>query len=107
MYILFADAQLQRTLESTVTVTDRFGRQDGALVRQRLCELVAADTLAIATAVPTLEVSTFDSRDGEFTVRVTARLRLRFEPADGPIRNDAMDLSQVTAIRILAIEETK
>lgn len=107
MRILFADTRLQRAMESRVTVDARFGPADGALVRQRLGELVAADSLAIAATVSTLDVARFDSHAGEFTVRVRAGLRLRFEPADGPVGDGGIDLSQVTAIRILAIEEVQ
>ena len=107
MHILFADARLQHTVQSRVTAVDAFGSKDGALVRQRLSELVAADSLAIAATVPTLEVSRFDSADGEFTVRVSAGLRLRFQAADGKSNTENLDLSQITAIRILAIEEAQ
>jgi hypothetical protein len=107
MHILVADTHLQDTVKSRVTAVESFGPEDVALVRQRLCELVAADNLAIAAMVPTLEVSRFDSADGEFTVRVRAGLRLRFQAADGTADGERLDLSQITAIRILAIEETQ
>jgi hypothetical protein len=106
MQILFADPLLQRTVESRVTADAQFGPQDGALIRQRLCELIAADTLAIAATVPTLEIGKFDSHPAKFTARVRAGLHVRFEAADH-LGNDALgDLSKVSAIRILAIEET-
>ena len=107
MHILFADTRLQNAMESRVAVDARFGPEDGALVRQRLGELVAADSLAIAAAVPTLDVARFDSHLGGFTARVRAGLRLRFEPADRPAADSRIDLSQITSIRILAIEEVQ
>jgi hypothetical protein len=107
MHILFADARLQTKVQSRVTESDRSGVTDHDLVHQRLCELVAADSLAIAATVPTLDVSKLDSTGDEFTVRIRAGLRLRFQAANGLSDGESLDPSQITAIRILAIEEAQ
>jgi hypothetical protein len=77
-------------------------------VRQRICELLAADNLAIAATVPTLDVRRFDSRASGFTVNVSSRLQLRLEAPD-PISHvggaGEIDLAKVSTVRILAIEE--
>ena len=60
MELLFTDSQLQHILESRVRVDDRFGPDDGVVVRQRICELMAAETLAIAAIVPMLDLKRSD-----------------------------------------------
>jgi hypothetical protein len=110
MELLFADPSLQHTLESRVRVDDHFGISDGPSVRRRISELLAADSLAVAELVPTLDLRSLDSLIGSFSVQLTSRLRLRFEVASEPIprlRGDGkIDHSQVAAIRIVGIEET-
>jgi hypothetical protein len=108
MELLFADRSLQHTVESTVRSDVHFGPRAAALVRRRLCELVAADNLAIAAAVETLDIRPVDSHAGGFSVNVSPRLRLRFEAGDPIPRVEGgaeIDFSKVGTIRILAIEE--
>jgi hypothetical protein len=108
MDLFFADPALQHIAESTVRSDARFGRGDGALLRQRLCELIAADNLAIAATVPTLEVQPLASREASFVLAVGPRVRLVFEVADSAPQvsgNGQIDLAKVATIRILAIEK--
>ena len=109
MELLFDESGLQHTLESRVRVDARFGASDGALVRQRVCELLAADSLAVVAQLRTLDLRSPDSPAGRFSAQLTPRLRLRFEVASEsapPVRGDGhIDLAQVHAIRILGIEE--
>jgi len=99
---------LQSIAEYTVRSDDRFGPRDAALLRQRLCELTAADSLAVAATLPTLGVQRLASRDGSFVVALRPRLRLVLEVAD-PVRhvsgNGEIDLEKVARVRIVAIEE--
>ena len=98
----------QDVAESMVRSDAHFGTRDGALLRQRLCELVAADTLAVAASVPTLDLKPLQSHAGGFGVRLRSQLRLVLEIADPAIRlvgDGDVDLTKVGAIRILAIEE--
>ena len=109
MDISFADSNLQDVVQSTIRSDDHFGSQDGALIRQRLCELLAANNLAIAASLPTLALKKLGSRNGGFGVRVRSRLRLVFEVADSnapqAVGDGNADLTKVGAIRILAVEE--
>jgi hypothetical protein len=108
MELLFADAGLQHIAESTVRSNAHLGAEDGGLLRQRLCELVAAENLAIAATLPTLDVHPLASHDAGFVVTLRPRLRLVLEVADPIPRvagNGEIDLGRVAAIRILAIEE--
>ena len=108
MELRFADQRLQRLAESAVRSDTHFGTRDGALLRQRLCELMAVDNLAIAAAVPTLDLKPFPSGAEGFVVTVRPRLRLLFEIAGAARRlagNGEVDLTTVETIRLLAIEE--
>jgi hypothetical protein len=100
--LLFADQALQHIAESQVSCDSRYGRADALLVRQRLCELMASENLAIAAQVPTLEVGPLAGRPREFAVRVRSKLRIVFECASDGI--DDSDMQKVATIRILAIE---
>ena len=108
MELFFAEQTLQNIAESAVRCDAHFGARDGPLVRQRLCELMAAGNLAIAKAVPTLDVTPLASQTGGFVLRLRPRLRLIFEIADRTPHvdgNDEVDLAKVETVRILAIEE--
>jgi plasmid maintenance system killer protein len=108
MDVSFADKNLQDIAESEVRSDAHFGTRDGALLRQRLCELVAADTLAVAASVPTLDLRRLSTHAGGFGIRLRSQLRLVLEIADPAIRfagNGDADLTKVGAVRILAIEE--
>ena len=107
MELLFADDRLQHLAQSIVRCDAHFGPSDGALVRQRLSELAAAENLTIAASVPTLAVRPLASGTGGFAVRVRARLRLVFQIVDRVAveRNSGVDFSKVQTIRILAFEE--
>lgn len=76
-------------------------------MRQRLCELAAADNLLIAKAVPTLALRRLPGRS-RYSVRLNANLCLTFElivPAPTTPDDCEVDLTQVVAICILAVEE--
>ena len=108
MELRFSDPRLQLIAESTVKSNARFGMVDGPLVRQRLCELAAADNLAIAASVPILDFKQLPSPTTGFELWLRPRLRLVFDIADPVLRsvgNGEVDLAQVEAIRILRIEE--
>ena len=108
MELLFADPSLQAIAESTVRSDAYFGPHDAALLRQRLCELMAADNLGVAAALPTLGVERANSRDGEFAVALRKGWRLVVEVAGAIPRvssNSAVDLQKVQSIRVVTVEE--
>jgi hypothetical protein len=108
MDLCFADGKLQHIVESRVRSDAHFGSADAGLVRQRLCELAAADNLAIAASVPTLSLHASEVRADGFVVSVRPHLRVLFEIGDGvgpTERKSLPDLRTVAAIRILALEE--
>jgi hypothetical protein len=110
MELTFADSELQRTLESRVRVDDHFGDGHGAIVRQRVCELLAAETLAVVASVQTFDLRADDQTTGAFSLSLTPRYRLRFEVAVAPtprLRGSSqIDLSRIDAIRVVHLEES-
>ena len=107
MELFFADPALQDIAESAVKCDSRFGTPTAALVRQRLCELMAADNVAVALRVPTLELRQAADSLSKFEVRLSSELRLVFESATDASRygDGQLDLTKIDSIRVLAIEE--
>src|SRR5215471_7126158 len=109
MELLFAHRALQEIAESTVWSDARFGMAKGALLRQRLSELMAADSLAIAAMLPTLRVDRLDSSDAQFAIGLRSGWRMLIEIAGAVPRitgNGAIDLARVQTIRVVTIEES-
>ena len=109
MQLRFPDPSLQKLSESSVRLDARFGPDDGSLVRQRICELMAADNLAIAATLPTLDLRPLAGRTDDFAISVRPRLRMVFtipsRATHGPSASDEIDFASVETIHILAIEE--
>ena len=109
MQLRFADPSLQTLAESSARLDALFSPDDAALVRQRICELMAADNLAIAASVPTLDLKPLTDGSEDFSVVVRPHLRMVFKVATQSSRrasaNDHFDLASVETIHILAIEE--
>jgi hypothetical protein len=107
MDIIFATATMEDAANSTSQLDDLFGA-DAERIKQRLCELAAADNLAVARSVPTLRLSRAASGSG-FTVYVSSRRRLVLEPvipssARGKHVGADDTLHLITAVRILSID---
>jgi hypothetical protein len=108
MELHFAHPPLQRIAESALRSDAHFGRRDAALFRQRICELGAADNLAIAKSIPTLRLQRLALRGGRFTVQLRMGLRLVFEtmePECAMGSDGDVDLAKVVAVRVVAVEE--
>ena len=86
-----------------------WGRENARKVRQRLAELSAADTLAVAVKLPAARLHALKGdRKGQYAVDVKHPFRLIFEPAHDPIptKDDGgVDLEKITRIRVLAVED--
>ena len=108
MELFFADPALQRIAESALRCDARFGPIAAPLVRQRLCELMAADNVAVALLVPTLELRHAEDSKSKFVVRLSPQFRLVFESVADSVSADGdrqLDLAKIESIRVLAIEE--
>lgn len=104
----FSSLDLQRLAESATRCSALLGERDGAALRQRLCELAAAENLATVKTLPALALQQIGQHGRRFSVRVSATYRLTFEPVGSFASADrlAADLSEVTAIRLVAVEKT-
>lgn len=103
MEIEFGDVALQRLAQSRGRAGSRLGDRSAALFRQRLCELMAADNLAILKTLPALALQTTNG-DGRFTIRIDAKHRLLFETL-GPETGTSSAQAATNRIRLIAVEE--
>ena len=90
-----------------------WGADGAAAVRRRLFDLQAAHDVAMLGLLPQARLRELaDAPDGgsatRFEVSAGPSLRIIFEPADGHAARagGAADATRVTAIRILAVEDT-
>ncbi|WP_321530126.1 hypothetical protein [uncultured Desulfuromonas sp.] len=88
----------------------QLGKGMAMKLQQRLAELKAAEVLADISHLPPPRCHELNNdRAGQFSVDLEHPYRLLFIPADEPVpfRDDGgIDLSQVTEIEIIAIEDT-
>lgn len=109
MDISFKSKKLQRNCCEAKEMQKAYGAPMARKIQQRLMELRAAATLADMSHLPPARCHELENRGGVFSVDLVQPFRLLFEPADTPIprKNDGgIDLAQVTAVQITAIEDT-
>lgn len=110
MELYFGNQQLEAATRSIASSNRTWGVKCAAKLRQRLVELAAVEDLGVCARVPTHNLrSVIGHPNGRFAVRITETYRLVFEPAHDPVPfadDGFIDISRVTAIRFLAIEET-
>lgn len=107
MELFFDDRELERACMMEGESIRAWGDKRAAVVRRRIAQLSAAESLAILSAMPLLQFSLGDC-PGEFTVDVLHPYRLTFAPWLNPLLRSGsgeLALAQVTTIRILAIKE--
>lgn len=109
MDIVFATRKLQKICNSDKKLRRKYGERQAKRIQQRLYELHAAETLADISHLPPPRCHALvGDRAGQFAVDVVYPFRLIFEPAHDPIpcsEDGSIDRSQVTAIRILEVNE--
>lgn len=109
MDILFKTTRLQSDCNDSKRAVKAYGADVAKRLRQRLDELRAAATLDVMWTLPQARCEELKAdRKGQLSVRLPGALRLIFEPAHDPVpkRGDGgLDRAQVTAIRILEIED--
>ncbi|HNA87470.1 MAG TPA: hypothetical protein PLB04_17985 [Nitrospira sp.] len=107
MEILFASSDVEAAALSESALAEVFGTSVRKAC-QRLCELAAMENLAVAAALPMLEL-TQQARTPRYSVSVSSTHRIFFEPildSGATTRSRQINLASVTAIRILALGET-
>ena len=109
MEIFFQDRKLGKIANNQSQLIRKYGQQQVKLLRRRLDELAAADTLEDIRFLPQVRCHELKgNRQGTLAVDVVHPYRLIFEPANDPIpkKDDGgLDWTKVTAITVLAVED--
>lgn len=107
MDITFRTTKLKKASNTKRTAQKEWGTRRGELVKQRLDELRAADTLEIMRFIPGAHCHELaQNRKGQLSVDAEHPYRVIFEPANNPTpqkEDGGLDWNRVTAIRILEV----
>ena len=109
MEIVFQSRKLAKEFNEQTAVVKRYGTRRARLIRRRLDELRAAETLTVMRSLPGARCHELHQNlAGKLAVDLDHPYRLIFEPAHDPIPTKAdggLDWNGVTAIRILSVED--
>lgn len=110
MDIIFKDRKFEKSCNDHTLLVRRHGANMAKLIRRRMDELKAADTLSLMKALPHTRCHELHgSRHGDLSVDLEHPYRLIFVPANNPVPTKAdggLDWDKVTAIEIVGIEDT-
>jgi plasmid maintenance system killer protein len=107
--ILFGSARFEKQCNSDRQLVRAHGAHRAKILRRRLDQLRAADNLEVMRALPGRCHELTGNRNGTLSIDLDGPYRLLFEPAHDPPPekpDGGLDWRQVTAIRILEIEDT-
>src|SRR4051794_31443476 len=109
MELYFRTRKLEKACGEERESLRRWGSDRAPVVRRRIAQLMAADTLADVSTLPPLRLHQLaGAREGQFAIDVGAQLRVILEPWHDPIPRGAdngIDKKRITKIRILAVED--
>jgi plasmid maintenance system killer protein len=107
---MFKTKKLQKECNDTKLLQRNYGERQSKLIRRRLDDLRAADTLADISRFPPARCHELvENRDGQLSVDLVFPYRLIFIPANDPIprNNDGgLDWLKVTAVEIIGVVDT-
>lgn len=106
--ILFATKRLAKQCASDPALVKAIGADNAKVLRRRLDQLRAAETLEGMRTLPGRCHELTGDRLGELAVDLRGPHRLIFEPADNPPPtkvDGGLDWQRVTAVRILEVED--
>lgn len=106
MTVSVGSRKLAKVFAKPETIDKRFGTDLGKQVRKRLDDLLAAETLDDIRYAPGRFEELTGDRRGQFSLRLSANVRMIIEPADDPAchkNDDGINLRLVTAVRIVEI----
>ena len=110
MNILFKTKKLAKECNNESLLTRRYGERRAKLIKRRLHELHAADTLEVMESLPQARCHELKSnRKGQLSVDLDYPCRLIFKPYHNPIprkEDGGLDWSMVTAVIIHGVEDT-
>ncbi|HEC13398.1 MAG TPA: killer suppression protein [Acidiferrobacteraceae bacterium] len=109
MDISFKNKKTQKVFNSSTELTKKYGVRNARIIQRRMAVLQAAPTLAdVPHRRPERRHQLEGKRQGEYAVDVEHPFRIVFKPGHNPIpktRDGGVDLTRVTAIEILGIED--
>jgi len=107
--IFFANKKLERQLTDPAEMVKSFNKDRAKRISQRLDEIRAAQNLEVLRTIPMANCHELtQDRKGQLAVDVAKNFRLIFEPHHNPRPSKVdggLNWSQVTAIKILAIDD--
>jgi len=106
MEISFATSKLAKLCNSEKRLKGGYGPRMASVIRRRLMDLHAAETLASMRDVPGRCHPLTENLDGLFAVDLVHPKRLVFAPDHDPVpqlRNGGVDWSKVTKIEVAGI----
>ena len=110
MDIIISDRKLSKICNQQSKLVKKYGSRQAKLIRRRLDELSAAETLTTMRSLPQARCHELTgNRAGQLSVDLVHPERLIFIPAHNPVLSKpdgGLDWSGVTAIEILGIEDT-
>lgn len=109
MEIVFASAKFEALCNSDRRMEKEFGHQRAKLLRRRLDQLLAADTLEVMRALPGRCHELIGGRKGTLSIDLDGPYRLLFRPLNDPPPSKAdggLDWKRVLGIQILNVEDT-
>ncbi|HAE49488.1 MAG: system killer suppression protein [Tistrella sp.] len=109
MLIGFKTTKLKKLLSDERQLGREYGASGGRKIARRLAVLAAAECLAdVPTTPPTRRHQLKGDLDEQFAVDVEHPYRLLFKPDHTPVprcQDGGIDLTKVTAITILGVED--
>lgn len=110
MQIIFNSTKMEKTCNDSRKSQQRFGSIRAKILRRRLDELRAADTLENMRPIVSARCHELSqNRKGQLSVDLDHPYRLLFVPEHDPIPikpDGGLDWGKVTAIRVLDVEDT-
>lgn len=110
MVILFKTAKLEKECNNEKLMERRFGVKRSKLLKRRLTELSAVNTLADLRPLPQTRCHELKGNlKGYLSVDLDHPYRLIFEPVDNPIpkkQDGGLDWNKVTKVMIIGVEDT-
>ncbi len=110
MEITFASSRIEKECNQDKLLIRRYGPESAKLIRRRLDEILAADSLEVLGKLPQVRCHELKAdRVGQISVDLKHPYRLLFEPANDPVPkkpDGGLDWTKVTAVRILEVVDT-
>ena len=107
MDIIFGNSKLEKQCKSETSAKRKWGPDVGLKVLKRLEDILDSDNLGVLMKVPQAGCHPLtENRAGQWALKVGAKERLIFEPADDPVptrENGTINIEEVTLVRILEV----